>query len=130
MPVIFALVACGILTLLALGHLALALGAPFGRFVWGGRVDTLTRDLRVRSGVAILLFALGILVELQAADILTVLNVQVGITAAIIMILILFLGFVVSAFSQNDNEKALMTPVCLVLAALTLFVLVTGHLPR
>ncbi|MDQ1563470.1 MAG: hypothetical protein QOI14_421, partial [Actinomycetota bacterium] len=27
-------------------------------------------------------------------------------------------------------EKALMTPVCLVLAALTLFVLVTGHLPR
>ncbi|MDQ1528533.1 MAG: hypothetical protein QOK08_2030 [Actinomycetota bacterium] len=130
MPVIFALVACGILTLLALGHLALALGAPFGRFVWGGRVDTLTRDLRVRSGVAILLFALGILVELQAADILTVLNIQVGITAAIIMILILFLGFVVSAFSQNDNEKALMTPVCLVLAALTLFVLVTGHLPR
>jgi hypothetical protein len=129
-PVIFALVACGILTLLALGHLALALGAPFGRFVWGGRVDTLTRDLRVRSGVAILLFALGILVELQAADILTVLNIQVGITAAIIMILILFLGFVVSAFSQNDNEKALMTPVCLVLAALTLFVLVTGHLPR
>jgi hypothetical protein len=129
-PVIFALVACGILTLLALGHLALALGAPFGRFVWGGRVDVLTRDLRVRSGVAILLFALAILVELQAADILTVLNIQVGITAAIIMILILFLGFVVSAFSQNDNEKALMTPVCLVLAALTLFVLVTGHLPR
>jgi hypothetical protein len=129
-PVIFALVACGILTLLALGHLALALGAPFGRFVWGGKVDVLTRDLRIRSGVAIPLFALGILVELQAADILTVLNIQVGITAAIIMILIFFVAFVVSAFSQNDNEKALMTPVCLVLAALTLFVLVTGHLPR
>jgi hypothetical protein len=129
-PVIFALVACGILALLALGHLALAFGAPFGRFVWGGRVDTLPSDLRLRSGVAILLFALGILVELQAANILTVLTIQVGIAAAIVMILIFFVGFVVSAFSPNENEKALMTPVCIVLAALTLFVLVTGHLPR
>jgi hypothetical protein len=128
-PVIIAFIAVGILGLLALLHLALALGAPFGRFVWGGREDVLTPDLRLRSGVAVLLFVAGIFVELQAGNIVTVIDIQVGIASAIVMIVIFFAGFIRSAFSQSVWEKGLMTPVCLALAALTLVVLAIGHLP-
>jgi hypothetical protein len=128
-PVILAFVASGILALLALLHMALAFGAPLGRLAWGGQQDVLDRDLRLRSGVAVLLFAVGIVVELQAGGVITVLGIQIGIAAAIVMILIFFAGFVLSNFSQRAAEKGVMTPVCIALAALTLFVLVTGHLP-
>jgi hypothetical protein len=128
-PVILAFVAVGILALLGVFHLTLALGAPFGRFAWGGREEVLPPDLRLRSGVAVLLFIAAIFVELQAGNILTSVDIQIGIASAIVLIVIFFAGFVLSAFSQSVWEKGLMTPVCIALAALTLIVLVTGHLP-
>jgi hypothetical protein len=128
-PVILAFVAVGILSLLGVFHLALAFSAPFGRFAWGGYDDVLPSGLRLRSGVAVLLFIAAIFVELQAGNILTTIDIQIGIASAIVLILIFFAGFVLSAFSQSVWEKGLMTPVCIALAALTLIVLVTGHLP-
>ena len=130
MPVILAFVAVGILTLLGLLHLALVFGAPLGRFVWGGRENVLSPELRLRSGVGVLLCVAGVCVILQAANLATFVDAGVGIAAAIVMIPIFFVGFVLSALSQSVYEKGLMTPVCIALAALTLIVLVIGHLPR
>ena len=52
----------------ALFQLALALGAPLGRAAWGGtHVGTLPTELRVASGVAVLVWTCAALVVLRRA---------------------------------------------------------------
>ncbi|MFC7766021.1 hypothetical protein [Leucobacter soli] len=57
MNVVAALCATTILGALAVFQLALAFGAPAGRFAWGGRHRVLPTGLRVGSGLSILLYA-------------------------------------------------------------------------
>jgi hypothetical protein len=128
MPVILAFVACGILALLALFQLALIAGAPFGDFAWGGHNEVLPARGRVNSAVAIVVYALFALIILNAVGRVDVLSTLVGTIATYVVAAFFFVNFVVSAVSPSPKERALMSPVNLLLAALCLFVAVTGHL--
>lgn len=61
----FALGLTVVLALLALFQIALALGAPLGRFAWGGQHRVLPPRLRVGSAVSVLVY---VLIDLVAWD--------------------------------------------------------------
>lgn len=111
MPAVIAVV---ILALLALFQLALAAGAPLGRFAWGGQHRVLPRNLRIGSAVSILIYALiaAILLGLVPfADI-----------AVWVVFAYFVLGIVMNAISRSRPERFVMTPVVAVLAVLSLLV--------
>jgi hypothetical protein len=125
-PVILALVACGILGLLALFQLALIAGAPLGQFGWGGRHRILPAQQRLAAGVAILVYAVFALVILNAVGLVSLFGSVPGRIAVFVLVAVFFGGFVMSAASGSTRERAAMTPTFIVLAAVTLFVAVTG----
>jgi len=127
-PFILALVACAILGCLALLQLSLIAGAPLGRFVWGGENAVLPRRHRALSAGAIVVYAIFATVILQAVGVVRVLSSSTGQEAIYAVAACCFVGFIVSAMTRSPSERALMTPTSLVLAALCLFVAVTGHL--
>jgi hypothetical protein len=129
-PVLLAYVACGLLAILALFQLTLIFGAPLGRFIWGGRHDVLPAALRAGSAGMIVLYAVFAIVVLQAANLTSILPVVAGQVAIWVLSAYFFVSFVTSAISPSPSERAVMTPINLLLAALCLFVAVTGHLPR
>ena len=53
----FAIALSVILLALAIFQLALALGAPLGRFAWGGQHRVLPVRLRIGSAIAIVIYA-------------------------------------------------------------------------
>lgn len=128
MPVILALVACALFGALALLQLSLIAGAPLGRFVWGGQEKVLPAHLRVQSVGAVVVYAIFATVLLQAVGIVHVLDDVIAQVAAYAVAACCFAAFVISASSRSPQERATMTPMSLVLAALCLFVAVTGHL--
>lgn len=125
-PVILALVACGILGLLALFQVALVAGAPLGQFAWGGGHRVLPAQQRLTAVVAILVYAVFALVILNSVDVVSIFGAVAGRIAVYVLVAVFFGGFVMSAASGSTRERAAMTPTFIVLAALTLFVAVTG----
>jgi hypothetical protein len=128
MPVIAALIACGILACLAILHLALIAGAPLGRFAWGGNEEILGAQQRLESAAAIVGLAAGAVILLNTVGVLRLLTPLVAEIPCFVVAAACFALFVVHGVSRNPSERALGTPVFLVLAALCLFVGVTGHL--
>lgn len=122
MSVAAAIVASIIHAALALFQLALILGAPIGRFAWGGQHRVLPRNLRFGSVVAIALYALFSAILLQRADLIAVLPgpvVDIGVWAVLAY---LVLGIFMNGISMSLPERLTMVPVCIVLAGLTLVV--------
>ena len=54
-----AILFCALLAALTAFQLLLILGAPLGRFAWGGQHEVLPRGLRVGSAFSIVLFYIG-----------------------------------------------------------------------
>ena len=122
-----AVVACSILAALAVFQLCLALGAPWGRFAWGGQHDgPLPTRLRVGSVVSIVLYALFAVVILDRADMVQVLPDAVSGVGIWVLVAYLALGVVMNGISRSRSERAVMTPVSLVLAVCALIVAVGG----
>jgi len=67
-----AIIFCIMLAALAVFQFALALGAPLGRFAWGGYHTTLPANLRIGSLVAIAIYALLALIILAFVQLHTV----------------------------------------------------------
>lgn len=122
--VLFALIV--VLTLLAAltaFQIALASGAPWGRFAWGGaHPRVLPRRLRISSAVSVVLYA-GF-----AALLLSRVGVLPGGDSGLIVVFtwILFAYFVVgiglNAISRSRPERWTMTPVCVIMAFMTLVI--------
>ncbi|MEV8212327.1 hypothetical protein [Leifsonia sp. NPDC077715] len=110
-----------ILGLLAAFQIALALGAPWGRLAWGGADRVLPAGRRVASLVAVLLYAAFAVIVLAAAGLIDLppLLVEIGIW---VVFAVFVLGILANAASKSRRERALMTPLNAVLAALTLLV--------
>lgn len=117
-----ALLDCLILAGLALFQVALASGAPIGRFAWGGQHDVLPARLRVGSIVAIALYAIFAAIILQRAGTLAVLPEQVAQIGIWVVAGYLALGVAVNAISRSRPERLVMTPTALILFGLTLAV--------
>lgn len=111
-----AVLACVLLAALAVLQLCLALGAPWGRFVWGGRHDgRLPTGLRVGSAVSIALYALFATVVLDRAGLTDLMPDDVDGPGIWVLVAYLALGVVVNGISHSRSERAVMTPTVLVL---------------
>lgn len=112
-----------LLGLLAVFQLALAAGAPLGRFAWGGQSTVLPTRLRVGSVVSIVIYALIAAVLLERAGLIRLFGAAGFVQVAAWIVFAYFaLGILVNAISRSKPERYTMTPVTIVLAGLSLLV--------
>ncbi|MGD8215294.1 hypothetical protein [Aestuariimicrobium sp. Y1814] len=128
---IIALVFVAVLVLLCAFQVALALGAPWGRFAWGGQhPDVLPTGFRVASAVSVLVYAFLALVVLDLAGVLDPFPNSFSRVAMWVIAGVLALGVVMNAISRSKPERLVMTPVALALAVLALVIALRGPVPR
>ncbi|MGR2751833.1 hypothetical protein [Agromyces arachidis] len=111
-----------ILALLAVFQLALALGAPIGRFAWGGAHRVLPARLRIGSLVSIVMYAVIAVLALDRVNLIDVVPDAVSAVGMWIVFGYFVLGIPLNAISRSKPERYTMTPVVAVLAVLSLLV--------
>lgn len=122
MTIIAAVVAVGLLGALAVLQIALAAGKPWGRLAWGGAHRVLPRRLRAASVASVVLYSLFALLLLSRAG-----AVPGGGSSVIAVLTWMLLGYFVlgigmNAISRSRAERWTMTPVCVMLALMTLVI--------
>lgn len=110
-----------VLAALGVLQVLVAAGRPYGRLVWGGQHRVLPRRLRIGSAVATGLYAAFAVVLLARAGLFGSPAAFVRI-ATWVLLAYFVLGILLNAVSRSRAERAVMTPVCVVLAACTLVV--------
>ena len=113
----FALTTCVVLAGLAVLQVCVALGAPWGRYVWGGQHEVLPMGLRIGSGVSILLYGVFALVYLENAGVVRRFGWLRKRTALWVVTLYMTTGVALNAISRSADERMVMVPVALTLAA-------------
>lgn len=112
------MLACVVLAALAAFQLALALGAPWGRFAWGGQHEReLPRSFRIGSAVSIALYAVFAALVLDRAGLVDVLPDTVSRVGTWVLVGYLALGVVMNGISRSRSERLVMTPTVVVLLA-------------
>jgi len=102
---------------LALFQLLLILGKPLGDFAWGGQHKVLPRKLRIASICSILLYIVFAIFLASKAGIVAIITQQPLLDIGMWIFTAYFiLGIFVNLISRNKKERALMTPVALLLA--------------
>ena len=118
-----AMIFCVILGTLAVFQLALALGAPLGRFAWGGAHAKLPTNLRIGSAIAIAIYALLGAIILDRAGLTHVFpDTVIPNVGAWVVVAYLALGIPMNAISRSAPERFTMTPVVIVVFLLALIV--------
>lgn len=119
MTTLAATLVCGLLSLLAVFQALMALGAPLGRFAWGGQHEVLPTSLRVGSAGSIVLYALLATVVIARAHLVdTGLPEVVVRTASWVVVGYFFIGIGMNLASRSKSERAVMTPTVAVLCGL------------
>ncbi|PZG23619.1 hypothetical protein C1I95_03125 [Micromonospora craterilacus] len=113
-----------LLAVLAAFQVALALGAPLGRFAWGGQHEVLPLPLRVGSAVAIVVYAIIAVIALDRAELIDVLAGPVARVTMWILVGYFALSIAPNALSRSRSERNAMVPVSIALTALALLVAV------
>ena len=110
---------CLMLGALAVFQVFLLLGAPLGRFAWGGQHRTLPLGLRIGSALSVLLYAAIAAVVLARADLLSA-GMPDGVvrTATWVVVAYFFLGIGLNLASRSKPERTVMSPLVAVLCAL------------
>lgn len=122
-PVFAALTFCVLFAALAAFQLALALGAPLGRFAWGGGQARLPIGLRIGSALSIALYALFCAVVAECAGLVTLFPWrEISDIGVWIVTGYLGLGILMNAISRSKPERYTMTPLVIVLFAMSLIV--------
>lgn len=111
-----------ILAALAVFQLALALGAPLGRFAWGGAHRVLPTRLRIGSLVSIVVYAVIAVLALDRVDLIDVVPDAVSTVGMWVVFGYFVLGIPLNAISRSKPERYTMTPIVTVLALLSLLV--------
>ncbi|MGW0502713.1 hypothetical protein [Micromonospora sp. NPDC003241] len=111
-----------LLALLATFQITLALGAPLGRFAWGGGHEVLPRPLRLGSAVSVVVYAVIAVIALDRAGLIDVLAGSVARIAMWVVVGYTALSIVPNALSRSRSERAVMVPVSMALTALGLLV--------
>lgn len=115
-------VAVAVLGALGVLQVLVALGRPYGRFVWGGAHTVLPRGLRIGSAASILAYTAFAFVLLDRAGVVSVLGQGFSGAATWVLFAYFCLGVVMNSVSRSPAERAWMTPACAVLAACSLVV--------
>jgi hypothetical protein len=116
-----AVVACVLLGALAVFQALLACGVPIGRFAWGGQHKALPPRLRVGSLLSLVIYVLIGWVILARAGQASGSHGIVGVATWVVAGFFL-LGAAGNLVSRSRSERLVMTPVALVLCALTVVV--------
>lgn len=111
-----------LLAVLAVFQLALAFGAPIGRFAWGGQHRVLPTKLRIGSGVSILIYVLIAVLALDRAGLVELVPDAVSTVGMWIVFGYFVLGIFMNAISRSKPERFTMAPLSAVLAVLSLLV--------
>ena len=120
-----ALAACVLLGALAVLQALLACRFPLGRFAWGGQHEILPTRLRVGSVVAVVVYVGIGWVVLARAGLLGGGQGAVRVVTWVIAGYFL-LGAACNLASRSRSERVVMTPVAVVLCALTATVAALG----
>ena len=118
----FAIALSVILLALAIFQLALALGAPLGRFAWGGQHRVLPVRLRIGSAIAIVIYAVIAVIAFDRVGAIDVLPDVFAVVAMWVVFAYFALGIVMNALSRSRPERFVMVPVTIVLTVLSLFI--------
>ncbi|MER5453354.1 hypothetical protein ABT008_01050 [Micromonospora sp. NPDC002389] len=111
-----------LLALLAAFQITLALGAPLGRFAWGGQHEVLPRPLRLGSAASVVVYAVIAVIALDRAGLIDVLAGSVARIAMWFVVGYAALSIAPNALSRSRSERAVMVPVSIALTALGLLV--------
>lgn len=104
-------------------QVALALGAPLGRFAYGGQHEReIPTPLRITSAIAFFVYAVIAVFTLDRAGTIDLLPGRVSRPGMWVIVVALFLMTVPNAISRSRPERYVMTPVTLALALLALVV--------
>ncbi|MDP9843944.1 hypothetical protein [Streptosporangium lutulentum] len=122
----FAIIGLILLALLAVFQIALAAGAPLGRFAWGGQYDVLPRNLRIGSVVAVPIYVVFALFLLSKAGLVSIIGEPLLTIGMWVIVIYLVLNSVLNLLSRSKFERSVMTPVALVLGAVFLVVTLTA----
>lgn len=118
----FALALTILLGLLALFQLSLALGAPLGRFAWGGQHRVLPARLRIGSAVSILIYALIGVIAWDRVGAIDVFGEPFSEVAMWVVFGYFVLGILMNAISRSKPERLTMVPITIVLSVLAFFI--------
>jgi len=118
----FVLALTAVLALLAVFQLALILGAPLGRFAWGGRHRVLPARLRIGSAVSILIYALIAVIAWDRVGAIDVFAEPFSEVAMWVIFAYFVIGILMNALSRSKPERYTMVPVSAVLAVLSFFI--------
>jgi hypothetical protein len=122
----FALALTLVLAALAVFQAALILGAPLGRFAWGGQHDVLPPRLRIGSAVSVVIYALIALIAWDRVGAIDLFPSLFSEVAMWVVFAYFVLGILMNALSRSTPERRVMVPTCIVLAALS-FVIAMGY---
>ena len=126
MTTVAAVIFVVLIAALAVLQAALAAGAPWGRFAFGGQHDgALPRGLRIASVAAIVVYVLMALIVLDCAGLTDVLGDGFQGIAIWVLVGFLALNTIPNAISRSRAERLTMTPTLLVLTATSLIVALT-----
>jgi hypothetical protein len=98
-------------------QIALAAGAPLGRFAWGGAQAKLPAALRIGSVVSLFIYGACAAMIADRAGLIDVVADDVSRIGAFVVAGFLSLGVVMNAISRSKPERFTMTPVAFVLAS-------------
>lgn len=118
----FALALTVVLAALAVFQVALAGGAPIGRFAWGGQHEVLPLRLRVGSVVSVVIYALIAAVAWTRVGVIDLFPAVFALVAMWVVFAYFCLGIGMNAVSRSRPERLTMVPVCVVLAVLSLLI--------
>jgi len=105
---------CLVLAGLAVFQGALILGAPIGKYAWGGRHTVLPTNLRIGSMISIVLYAIFIVIVLDKVAVFTVFkDSAIANTGSWILAVYFFIGVLMNGISRSKSERNLMTPIAL-----------------
>ncbi|MCR2809396.1 MULTISPECIES: hypothetical protein [unclassified Microbacterium] len=118
----FALALTIVLVALAGFQAALVLGAPWGRFAWGGQHRVLPTRLRVGSAISIIVYAVIVLLAWTKVGVVPAIPAIIGDVGMWIVFGYFCLGIVMNAISRSTSERNVMVPVTIVLTVLSLLI--------
>jgi hypothetical protein len=111
---------CLVLGALALFQVLLVLGAPMGRFAWGGQHRVLPVRLRAGSLVSTAIYALIATVVLARAGLVSIGVPEEVVGAAVwVVVAFFFLGIGLNLASRSKPERSVMAPISAILCALS-----------
>lgn len=123
-----ALLASLILLGLAVFQMALILGAPIGRFAWGGSHDILPTKLRIASAFSVFLYFVFAVIILSKAKVFMIVGNENLLNKAMwVLTFYFFVGILMNGISRSKPERLLMTPVAVTLALIFLYVTIASN---